>query len=180
MWRKRRLQKHLYEAISCGSLITRTPQCPSAALPCCTGGHDAGASGREQMLSRAQRATGKTPVSCLTLMAVRLTWRAHHLLKQRARNSLLLIHSLPIPKQFFLPGMMTSGNPNFLVIANPLLNIMGFSLRICSMSPRKSCREIIRPTKTRQFFNSEPHIYPVHSNRKDIKFDLFPFLLPQY
>lgn len=42
------------------------------------------------------------------------------------------------PEKFYLPGMMTSGNPNFLVIANPLLNIMGFSLRICSMSPRRS------------------------------------------
>lgn len=52
---------------------------------------------------------------------------------------------------------MTSGNPNFLVIANPLLNIIGFSLRICSMSPRRSCREMIRPAETKAFSSSEPH-----------------------
>lgn len=75
----------------------------------------------------------------------------------------------PSPKKFCLPGMMTSGNPNFLVIANPLLNIIGFSLLICSMSPRRSCREMIRPAKTKAFSSSEPHPALYYRTKKDIK-----------
>lgn len=74
----------------------------------------------------------------------------HHLLT-RTLDSILLILLPPQALKFCLPGMMTSGNPNFLVIANPLLNIMGFSLLICSMSPRRSCREMIRPANTKAF-----------------------------
>lgn len=75
--------------------------------------------------------------------------------------ALLLLTLLPArTPEFCLPGMMTSGNPNFLVVANPLLNIMGFSLLICSMSPRRSCREMISPAKTKVFSYSEPHFHP--------------------
>ena len=46
------------------------------------------------------------------------------------------------------PGMMTSGKPSLRVMATPLLNMSGFSLRTCSMSPLSSCREMISPAGT--------------------------------
>lgn len=47
--------------------------------------------------------------------------------------------------------MITSGKPSLRVMATPRLNIMGFSLRTCSMSPLNSCSEMIKPAKREEF-----------------------------
>lgn len=54
------------------------------------------------------------------------------------------------PDVEILPGMITSGKPSLRVMATPRLKIIGFSLRIFSVSPLSSCREMIRPVRVQK------------------------------
>lgn len=60
--------------------------------------------------------------------------------------------------------MITSGKPSLRVMATPRLNIMGFSLRTCSMSPLNSCSEMIRPAQREEFRRNVRRLHDDHYN----------------
>lgn len=88
----------------------------------------------------------KSPRSSVKYRSLRMSPAAQTMLLNVQITTTILDYF--VPGLLGSPGMMTSGKPSLRVMATPLLKISGFSRRTCSMSPLRSCREMIRPAQT--------------------------------